>query len=125
MTGRAVSNNPHFNWDTDPRVVAHKQMAIAVEPRGGYVILTQDDSHYDDVNAMIEIAPENAVAVANAILKAARALGVEIDQALARPKDLTAAERQRRHRDKNKNRDVTASKRDGHEPFPLKVVGHE
>lgn len=122
-----------FDWSDQEDVVLPEQPATAVyvNPRGHIVIRQQDD--HEDV--WIIVQPQNARRLAAAILRAAgddealgRLLGShsEAPSHGDRPKDPTAAERQRRYRERNADRDVTRNAdrngpvtpdRNGHAPL--------
>jgi hypothetical protein len=122
-----MSSSCDFDWiDSAEDVVVPEQAAIAVylNPKGDVVIRQAGQYHPDEDNWIV-VAPDHAPRVAEAILEAA-GLAVyhpEDDQA-AEPKDRTAAERQRRYRERHRNgagRDVTFG--DGTIPLPLENDG--
>lgn len=128
-----MSNSRDFDWiDSAEDVVVPEQAAIAVylNPRGDVVIRQQAQYHPDE-DTWIVVAPDRAQAVADAIVEAARLavyhpeddeLAPPAERTAAVPKDPTAAERQRRYRERHRNshgadRDVTG--RDGCLPLLL------
>jgi hypothetical protein len=105
-----------FSWhrDRDDIVVAEQQpIALYLNPRGDLVI-RQPGIDEDD---MIVVTLQNAPALARAILRAA---GVDDEPAAAAvqpaPKDRTAAERMRRHRERQRNGQQPVT-RNGHAPL--------
>lgn len=98
-----------FEWFQNSDVVVETQMAIAVyESVQGKVCILQQGDYQTEDNCII-IAKDRARAVAMAILRVAGdAIPEQQDErpaAQQAPKDPTAAERQRRYRDKRNGRD--------------------
>lgn len=95
-----------FDWDdVADDVVVPEQAAIAVytNPKGE-VVVRQAGHHGPDEDSWIIVAPDRASAVADAILRAARLHDNQpVSGEAASPKDRTAAERQRRYRERNRN----------------------
>jgi hypothetical protein len=86
-----------FDWAMTASVVLHEQPQIAVyESDSGHVVVRREQSSNEDNDAVIIIAPENAVAICDAILAAA---GIA-----EQPGDRTATERQRRRRARLRDR---------------------
>jgi hypothetical protein len=120
-----MSSNTNVDWQNGPCVVVKMQAAVAVYVGGtGNIVIAQEADAYTDEDSIVVVQPSNAVAVARAILETAASLGVDVSGSQHGTKDKTAADRQRRHRDKN--RDVTDQQRDGdrdsNAPVTLKVV---
>lgn len=92
-----------FNWYEDESIIARTSMGIAVyqNDRGEIVVRQEREASWQDDDPFIVIQPAIAVKVAQAILEQAGLsyppFGAE-NQASGAPKDRTAAERQRRHR---------------------------
>ena len=101
------------------------QPAIAVYQNDDYIVLRQRDIWEHDEHHFIVVEPEKALILVKAILREA---GFELDVATfepgtkSRPKDRTAAERQRRYRERQRNgrdeRDSNAVTRDGDALLP-------
>lgn len=116
----------YFNWWANEDVIVREQQAIAVYPNGqGDVVIRQSGHLYED-DVWIVLGPQHAPALARAILEAAcyshQEIEVELDAVPALPaprKDRTAAERQRRYRER----------RNGHETvtpeLPLRSDGRD
>jgi hypothetical protein len=110
-----LTHNPfptnEFDWNSDAvTVVARTQQAIAVyQNLHGAVVIREQQGWDEDADTIIVIQPEHARAVAAAILSAA---GLATDRSPRPPKDPTAANRQRRRRDRL--RDATPEDRDNH-----------
>ncbi len=108
-------SNPGFDWDKDrDDLVIEEQAAIAVylNPRGAIVIRQKgelDPETYDTVDSWIIVEPHYGAALARAIMALAPQQGT---LALPAPGDRTAAERQRRHRERKRNGTVTPCDRD-------------
>lgn len=116
-----------FDWRSHDSVICRQQDAIAIySNRFGQAVIRRERSWDEEFDATIVIGPECAIQVAHAILTAAghgdvqfyRTDGfacedVAVPVALPRadrrieeppkPKDRTASERQRRHRDRKRN----------------------
>lgn len=107
--------DPHdssFDWNDRESVTVPEQLAVAIyrNPYGA-VVIRQERAWDEDSDIYIIIQPENAEAVANAILREA---GVMIDHGAANAafndfqtrdgsRDNTNAERQRRYRERHRN----------------------
>jgi len=122
-------SDPDFDWN-DGDVVIPNQQPIAVYTNGdGDIVIRQDGDWYRKEDPWIVIRPENARRLVEAILALSLA---EPEQAsrLALPAPLTAAERQRKRRDKQRDsvttqRDTERDSRDSANLFeetPAKVV---
>jgi hypothetical protein len=105
-----------FDWlEADEHVAVPEQQALAVytNPRGDVVVRQRGD--YPDEDVWIIVNPANAAALAAAILEAAgysEPAPVTSQHRHSQPKDKTAADRQRRYRERNRHgphRDVTDS----------------
>jgi hypothetical protein len=108
----STQSGEDFDWRRDADDIAiEEQLRIAVycNPRG-HVVIRQQDWPEDD--SMVVVAPQNALALARAVLKAAgqiealpELLGSPFEGASKgdRPKDPTAAERMRRYRERHRN----------------------
>lgn len=107
------STGSEFDWRRDADdVVIREQLAIAVyENPAGDLVIRQAD--WPDDDSIIIVAKSNAAALARAILRAAgqievfpELLGSPFDGASKgdRPKDPTAAARQKRYRERNADR---------------------
>lgn len=115
MTADYTAN---FDWNDDEGVIIPVQAAVAVyENQRGDIVIRQQRAWDKDSDTLIFIRPENALAIVHAILQAAGNPHIDHQRAIAdfnsfeaRTKDHTAAERQRRCRDRK--RDVTFSDRD-------------
>lgn len=115
-----------FDWSNrDDVVVAHQgQIAVYTNPHEDIVIRQEGDWWRKD-DAWIVVRPENARALAEAILALAEPV-TPPQLALPAPADRTAAERQRRYRERKRNapcdRDsitpVTPCDRNGANLFP-------
>lgn len=105
-----MSDADRFDWADDASVIVLAQLAVAVyrNARGDIVIRQQADWG-DDEDKWVILSPSHARALAEAILLEAG----EIDAAPLvlpapdKPKDPTAAERQRRFRESRKRNGVT------------------
>ena len=88
MTGLPKPGVPKFDWDNDKCVIVHGQPAIAVfeNVRGNIAVL-------EECGRVVEIPPEHATRIVEAILKAAglpaEAVKGSHDE---RPRDRTAAD---------------------------------
>ena len=60
-----------FDWRTDLSVLIRRRAALAVYRRAGRIIFRQERAWDEDEDAIIEITPECALAVARAIIDAA------------------------------------------------------
>ena len=90
-----------FDWDNDPDIVQRTVMATAVYPNNsGRIVIRQQADWNDSDDVVILVAPENALAVARAIVTAAGLTDESLGVATA-PKDRTAAARQRRYRQRH------------------------
>jgi hypothetical protein len=129
-----MSDDKEFSWRDDATVVLQEQPATAVyvNPSGNIVIRQNGDS-MQEYHQFVFVRPENVPSLVDAILGAAR-LQVAAEDAPAhhsdaKPKDSTAAERQRRHGANKSRRDrdsvtVTESERDTDRDVPrLELVG--
>lgn len=96
-----------FDWVEDDSIVIPPQQALAVYSNGrGAVVIRQQGDGFDE-DAFICIRPENARALAAAILREAGA-ALDAEATEQRPKaSSAAAERQRRHRARKRNAPVT------------------
>ena len=120
-----MTSSRDFDWDdVADDVVVPEQAAIAVDAnRKGSVVIRQAGYYGPDEDMWIVVAPDRAPAVADAILRIAGQCGAEPrSRQTASPMDPTAAERQRRCRNRNRDwpvtdRDVTG--RDGAQPLLL------
>jgi hypothetical protein len=92
-----------FDWYSDPDIVQPETPAVAIyENTAGKVAIRMKADWSEDHDTVIVIDPRYAVAVAEAILKAA---GIETASTLtgATTKDRTGAARQRRYRSRHHN----------------------
>lgn len=102
-----MSRSPDFDWCKDrDDLIVEEQAAIAVytNPRGSIVIRQKGDldpETYTYEDAWIVVEPRYAAELARAILALAPQSVAPL--ALPAPADKTAAERQRRHRDRKRN----------------------
>jgi hypothetical protein len=89
-----------FRWCNDETVVVRTQMAIAIylNPYGELVIRQEGQMHPDE-DVWVVIAPDNVPAVIEAMQEA---IGTA-DAPATVTKDPTAANRQRRHRDRHRD----------------------
>jgi hypothetical protein len=120
-----MSRSPDFDWTKDlDDLVVEDQAAIAVylNPRGSIVIRQKGDLDERD-DSWIVVEPHYAAALARAIMALAPQQSATL--ALPAPGDRTAAERQRRHRERKRNGGdtvtavtVTPCARDGAPLFP-------
>jgi len=121
-----------FDWTENEDVVVRTQMGIAIfENVRGEICVRQEGMFHPDEDQWITFGRDNAAAIARRILEVARVDLQSPDRvALRAPKDRTAAERQRRRRDKHSDvtpavttgdRDSTVTGRDGH---ALKAVAN-
>lgn len=97
-----------FNWNKDPDVVIRQQLAVAawLNERGELVILQQRD-WCDEYDTTIVIAPGNIQALIDKLLFCMDQLAEVLGGEVAQPRrDPTAAERQRRRRQKLKEGNV-------------------
>lgn len=94
---------PEFDWSAESPVIP-EQAAIAVytNPHGN-IVVRQAGQYGPDEDTWIVLAPGHAAALADAIRKAAGLDGPLL--ALAGPKDRSAAERQRRYRERQRDID--------------------
>lgn len=105
-----------FDWHRDVAVAVRHQPAIAVYRNSiGDITIRQrgdvDPETYEENDAIVTVTRHNAAALARAILALADPAGAPPQLALPAPVDRTAAERQRRHRDRKRNGGaVTASR---------------
>lgn len=124
-----MSRSPDFDWYKDrDDLVIEEQAAVAVylNPRGSIVIRQKGDldpQSYARDDSWIVVEPHYAAALARAIMALAPQQSVPL--ALAAPGDKTAAERQRRHRERKRHGDdtvtavtVTPCARNGANLFP-------
>jgi hypothetical protein len=102
-----VSHGENFDWTHDDAVVLHEQPAVAVytNPRNE-VVIRQACAWDEDDDTVIFVLPENAKAVADAIMAAAARLQPPSASPPSQP--LTGAERQKRYRERNGGRDATS-----------------
>lgn len=117
----------YMYWDRE-QVLIPVQMPVAVFSNSdGNVVIRQAGDWYRQDDPFIVLTPENARIVATAVANlAAELLTPEAPLALPAPADRTAAERQRRHRERKRNapcdRDsvtpVTPCDRNGANLFP-------
>lgn len=111
-----MSRSPDFDWYKDLEdLVVEEQAAIAVytNPRGSIVIRQKgelDPETYDYQDSWIVVEPHYVAQLARAIMALAPQQTAPL--ALPAPGDKTAAERQRRHRDRKRNGSVTPCDRD-------------
>jgi len=97
-----------FEWSSDDSVVVRSQAALAVyQNAAGAIVIRQEMQWDDDSDVFIVVQPENAPALARAIMREA---GSGNGGQLALPAPTSAAERQRRYRERKRHGDVT---RDG------------
>ena len=108
-----MSRSPDFDWYKDrDDLVIEEQPATAVyrNPRGSIVIRQKGDldpETYETVDSWIVVEPHYAAALARAIMALAPQQSAPL--ALPAPGDKTAAERQRRHRERKRNGDDTVT----------------
>ena len=110
-----------FNWNDDDSVVVRQQFATAVyQNQHGEIVVRQEAGMYEENDAIVVLTPQIAEAVAWAILHEIGAPEAKsmifapahiIDREPA-PKDKTAAERQRRYRERQRN-GATVTERNG------------
>jgi hypothetical protein len=101
-----VSHGEGFDWVHDDAVVLREQPAVAVYTNShNEVVIRQACAWDEDDDTVIVVLPENARAVADAILAAAAHLLRSTTPHPSQP--LSGAERQRRYRERNGGRDVT------------------
>ena len=114
-----MSTSDDFDWNVDdnPDVVVTWQNCIAVyENVAGSIVIRRERAWDEDDDVIILVTKASAPALAQAILRAAGVVmptAVAITHELLPPppaKDPTAAERQRRFRNRHRNGDD----RDGH-----------
>ena len=91
-----------FDWTEPENTVVRTQMAIAVYLNPfGELVIRQEGQFHPDEDTWIVIAPDNVPAVIEAMQEV-----MGVNSASVGNKDLTAANRQRRHRDRHRdNRD--------------------
>lgn len=89
------------DWTTDPNIVVRTQMAISVFlNQAGDLVIRQEGQFHPDEDAWVVIVPDNVPAVIEAMQQIMGRLAGTVT------KDRTATDRQRRHRDRNRdNRD--------------------
>lgn len=97
-----------FNWHRDESVAVRDQPGIAVYRNSvGDITIRQrgdvDPETYEENDAIVTVTGRNAAALARAILALAEPDGATPQLALPAPGDRTAAERQRRHRERKRN----------------------
>jgi hypothetical protein len=102
-----VSHGEGFDWTHDDAVVLREQPAVAVYTNPhNEVVIRQACAWDEDDDTVIFILPENARAVADAIVASAAPL---LRSAPPSPSQrLSGAERQRRYRERNGGRDGTS-----------------
>jgi hypothetical protein len=105
-----------FDWYTDEAVAVRHQPAIAVyRNANGDVSIRQrgdiDPGTFVENDVIVVVTQRNAAELARAILALAESDRATPQLALPAPADRTAADRQRRYRERKRNGDVTA--RDG------------
>lgn len=124
-----MSRSPDFDWHKDrDDLVVEEQAATAVylNPRGSIVIRQKGELNpetYEYQDSWIVVEPHYAAQLARAIMALAPKESAPL--ALPAPADKTAAERQRRYRDRKRNGDdtvtavtVTPCARNGANLFP-------
>ncbi len=111
-----------FNWNEPNSVIVRHQPAIAVYLNDDDEVVIRQQGHYGpDEDQWIYIAKENVQKVVQAILANA---GI-VDGAIAPPpRDRTAAERQRRYRERHRN-SVTPVTDNATEEQQLRLVAAE
>ena len=136
--------SPDFDWTADDSIAVREQPAIAVYANNnGQVTLRRQGAWDDDDDCFIPIARENVLAIIGAILAAAGMDDVRLYRESpgglcsdidlpepAQPRDRTAAERQRRHRAKLKERDSASEnpvtdRDEAESALPLRLVAAE
>ncbi len=111
-----MSGPRDFDWLDDDSIAVREQSAIAVyQNRWGHLVIRQEADPYEAEDAIINVAPQNVAALVEVILRTA---GLEPPPQLLLPspaQDRTAAERQKRYRDKHRNaaRDALRHDRNG------------
>jgi len=120
------STDERFNWNSDETTVLRTRMGVAVYFNPADDVVVRQEGEYGDEDDWIIMTPEDACRVAYRILEMVE----EVDPVAAAEggkKDRTAAERQRRHRDKVRGvtPPVTANDRDGHAVTPVLGVAAE
>jgi hypothetical protein len=107
-----------FDWyGNNPDIVVTTQMAVAVfENERGEICVRQQSEPWQDNDLWVTFSKDRAVIIARAVLKVA---GLDLSSlaTTAPQRDSTAAERQRRHRDKRRD-ETRDTKRDGSAPLP-------
>jgi hypothetical protein len=95
-----VSHGENFDWAHDDAVVLREQPAVAVytNPRNE-VVIRQACAWDEDDDTIIFVLPENARAVADALMAAAAPFLRSTSASGSQP--LSGAERQRRYRERN------------------------
>lgn len=105
-----MSRPSDFDWKAD--TVVGSQLAIAVyKNHDGDIVIRQEMAPYNDEDGFVFVRPENATYLAAALMALAEP-DTAPQLALPAPADRTAAERQRRHRDRKRNGSVTPCDRD-------------
>ena len=106
-----IAPSADFQWASDEDVIVREQSAIAVYAnRQGGIVIRQERAWDEDSDVFIVIQPVFAATVASSIM---RALGDNAPLALPAPSDSTAAERQRRYRQRKKRDEQCHVTRDG------------
>lgn len=106
-----------YEWFNAEGIVVKKQLAVAIEQRAnGEIFLIQEGYSESEDDVVIILDADAAIAVANRLLELAKR-----PTPAKAPKDPTAADRQRRHRDKHRDvtGPVTLSGRDTGQPPSL------
>ena len=110
-----------FDWNDADHVVVPEQASIAVylNPKGD-VVIRQAGQYHPDEDTWIVFAAQHASRVADALLETAGLADQPHDCKAAAPKDRTAADRQRRYRERNRHASRrNASDSDGTMPLLL------
>lgn len=117
-----MSRSRDFDWnDVVDDVVIPEQAAIAVfvNPQGD-VVIRQAGQYGPDEDMWIIVAPDRAAVLADAIVQATAFHGTQPDDSKpAAAKDRTAADRQRRYRERQRNGDRDVAGRDDTMPLLL------
>ena len=96
-----------FDWSDVVIVVAEQPATACYLNPAGDIVLRQRGADRDDDDPFLWFAPEHAAAIAKAILEAAAlsatAPATEPTQRPSKAKDPTAAERQKRYRERHRN----------------------
>ena len=114
-----------FDWSQETELAVRQQMATTIYFNESGDVVVRQREYFDDGDAIVILTLDNAVKLAHAMLRLVDA-EAEVPASTAAPKDPTATQRQRRHRDKHRDSSAqtVTSERDStdQQPLALKLV---